>query len=390
VPVVPTSISTHFAGVPDPRVERTKEHRLVDILTIGLCAVICGADGWSDMATFGQAKERWLRTFLALPSGIPSHDTFGRVFARLDPEAFGRCFVAWVRAVAPETLGHVRAVDGKTLRGSHDRPAGQAALHLVSAWAADSGLVLGQVAVGGKSNEITAIPLLLRLLDLAGCLVTIDALGCQTAIAAQVVEQGGDYALALKENHPALHDEVQLTFSHARADGFAVYPPGTHDHARTVDKGHGRVEIRRHWTLHDPGLLAHLDPEGRWAKLRGIGLVEAERQVGATVTRERRYYLLSAPLSAAALGVAVRSHWGIENRLHWVLDVTFGEDACRVRADRGAHNLAVLRHFALNLLRQERTRKGSVATKRFTAALDETYLATVLTGAAATRPLVPD
>ena len=390
MPVVPTSISTHFAGVPDPRVERTKEHRLVDILTIGLCAVICGADGWSDMATFGQAKERWLRTFLALPSGIPSHDTFGRVFARLDPEAFGRCFVAWVRAVAPETLGHVRAVDGKTLRGSHDRPAGQAALHLVSAWAADSGLVLGQVAVGGKSNEITAIPLLLRLLDLAGCLVTIDALGCQTAIAAQVVEQGGDYALALKENHPALHDEVQLTFSHARADGFAVYPPGTHDHARTVDKGHGRVEIRRHWTLHDPGLLAHLDPEGRWAKLRGIGLVEAERQVGATVTRERRYYLLSAPLSAAALGVAVRSHWGIENRLHWVLDVTFGEDACRVRADRGAHNLAVLRHFALNLLRQERTRKGSVATKRFTAALDETYLATVLTGAAATRPLVPD
>jgi predicted transposase YbfD/YdcC len=390
VPVVPTSISTHFAGVPDPRVERTKEHRLVDILTIGLCAVICGADGWSDMATFGQAKERWLRTFLALPSGIPSHDTFGRVFARLDPEAFGRCFVAWVRAVAPETLGHVRAVDGKTLRGSHDRPAGRAALHLVSAWAADSGLVLGQVAVGGKSNEITAIPLLLRLLDLAGCLVTIDALGCQTAIAAQVVEQGGDYALALKENHPALHDEVQLTFSHARADGFAVYPPGTHDHARTVDKGHGRVEIRRHWTLHDPGLLAHLDPEGRWAKLRGIGLVEAERQVGATVTRERRYYLLSAPLSAAALGVAVRSHWGIENRLHWVLDVTFGEDACRVRADRGAHNLAVLRHFALNLLRQERTRKGSVATKRFTAALDETYLATVLTGAAATRPLVPD
>jgi predicted transposase YbfD/YdcC len=388
VPAVPTSISTYFAELPDPRVERTKEHRLVDLLTIGLCAVICGADGWTDMETFGRAKEPWLRTFLALPSGIPSHDTFGRLFARLDPEAFGRCFVAWVQAVAPETRHHLVAVDGKTLRGSHDRAHGQAPLHLVSAWAAASGLVLGQVAVDDKSNEITAIPTLLRLLDLEGCLVTIDAMGCQTAIAAQIVEQGGDYVLALKDNQPTLHQEVQHTFAQARADDFAVYAPTDYDYARTVDSDHGRLEIRRHWTLHDPELLAHLDPEGRWARLRGVGLVEAERQVGATVTVEQRYYLLSAPLRAAALGQAVRSHWGIENRVHWVLDVSFHEDACRVRADHGPQNLAVLRHLALNLLRQERSRRGSIATKRFAAALDETYLARILAGVADSQPSV--
>jgi predicted transposase YbfD/YdcC len=248
--------------------------------------------------------------------------------------------------------------------------------------------VLGPVAVDDKSNEITAIPVLLRLLDLAGCTVTIDAMGCQTAIAAQIVEQGGDYVLALKDNQPTLHEEVRHTFAQARADGFAVYAPADYDHARTVDSDHGRVEIRRHWTLHDPELLAHLDPEGRWAQLRGIGLVEAERQVGETVTVEQRHYLLSAPLSAAALGRAVRGHWGIENRVHWVLDVSFGEDACRVRTDHGPQNLAVLRHAALNLLRLERSRKGSIATRRFAAALDETYLARVLAGAADFQPSV--
>ncbi len=387
---VRTSVSTHFASLPDPRVERTKEHRLVDILTIGLCAIICGADGWTDMETFGRAKAPWLRTFLALPSGIPSHDTFGRLFARLDPAAFERCFVAWVRAVAPETLGHLVAVDGKTLRGSHDRARGQAPLHLVSAWAAASGLVLGQVAVDDKSNEITAIPTLLRLLDLEGCLVTIDAMGCQTAIAAQIVAQGGDYVLALKDNQPTLHDEVRHAFAQARADGFAIYAASDYDYARTVDSDHGRLEIRRHWTLRDPELLAHLDPAGRWAKLRGIGLVEAERHVGATVTVEQRYYLLSAPLRAAAFGQAVRSHWGIENRVHWVLDVSFGEDACRVRADHGPRSLAVLRHLALNLLRQECSRRGSIATKRFTAALDETYLARVLAGVVDLQPSVTE
>ena len=389
MPAVPTSISAHFAALPDPRRDRTKEHLLVDIVTIGLCAVICGADGWSAMATFGRTKEAWLRTFLALPNGIPSHDTFGRVFARLDPDAFGQCFLAWVRAVVPATAGQVVALDGKTLRGSHDRANGQAALHLVSAWAAGSRLVLGQVAVDDKSNEIVAIPLLLGLLDLEGATVTIDAMGCQTAIAAQIVAQGGGYVLALRDNHPAPHAEVAWTFAQARADGFADYAAAHHDHARAVDGDHGRVEVRRHWTLRAPELIAHLDPQGRWAGLRGVGLVEAERHAGGKVAVERRYYLLSAPLSAAAFGQAVRQHWGVENCVHWVLDVTFREDACRVRADHGPRNLAVLRHCALNLLRLERTRRGSLATKRFIAALDETYLAQVLGGVAALPPNVP-
>ena len=375
-----TSITAHFAALPDPRVERTKEHQLLDIMTIALCAIICGADSWVDVETFGREKRAWLGTFLALPSGIPSHDTFGRVFARLDPEAFGHCFLAWVRAVAPETAGQVVALDGKTVRRSHDRANGKAALHLVSAWASASGLVLGQVAVDDKSNEITAIPALLRLLDLAGCTVTIDALGCQTAIAAQSVAQGGDYALALKDNHPTLHAEVREAFAHARATAFADYAPGTHDAARTVDRDHGRLEIRRHWTLRDPHLLAYLDPAGTWVGLRAIGLVEAERHVGDTVTVEQRHYLLSGDGDAATFGRAVRSHWGVENRVHWVLDVTFREDDCRMRAGHGAQNLAVLRHCALNLLRQERTVTGSLPTKRFKAAVNEDYLALSPTG----------
>jgi len=381
-PRPPTSVATHFATLPDPRVERTKEHLLLDISTIALCTVLCGGEGWAAMETFGRTKEAWLRTFLALPHGIPSHDTFGRVFARLDPAAFGRCFLAWTRAVAPDRAPPgatpVVAIDGKTLRRSHDRAAGQAALHLVSAWASASGLVLGQVAVDDKSNEITAIPVLLRLLALEGATVTIDAMGCQTAIAAQIVAQGGAYVLALKDNHPTLHAEVREAFARGRATAFADYAPGDHDHARTVDKDHGRLEIRRYWTLTDPDLLAYLDPAGAWAGLRAIGLVEAERHVGATVTVEQRHYLLSGAGGAATFGRAVRSHWGIENRVHWVLDVTFGEDNCRVREGHSPQNFAVLRHLALNLLRQERTRQGSMPTKRFTAALDDTYLATVL------------
>lgn len=381
-PPIETSITRHFASLPDPRIDRTKEHLLLDIVTVALCAVLCGADSWVAVETFGRTKAAWLRTFLALPGGIPSHDTFGRVFARLDPAAFGRCFLAWAQAAAPgcaaPAAARLRAVDGKTLRGARDGAAGRAALHLVSAWASECGLVLGQLAVDGKSTEITAIPALLALLDLAGCTVTIDAMGCQTAIAQQVVGQGGAYVLALKDNHPTLHADVRQVFAEARADGFAVFAPADHDHARTVDKGHGRLEIRRHWTLYDPELLAYLDPAGAWAGLRGIGRVEAERRVGGAVSVEARYYLLGARLSAAAFGRAVRAHWGIENRVHWVLDVTFGEDACRVRAGHGAQNLAVLRHLALNLLRHERTRRGSLPSKRFAAALDDTYRALVL------------
>ncbi len=379
---VPTSISAHFAGPPDPRVERTRQHHLLDIPTIALCAVLCGADDFVGMATFGAAQERWLRTVLALPGGVPSHDTFGRVFAALDPEAFQACFPAWVRAVAPGTAGQVVPIDGKALRGARGGESGQATLHMVSAWASASRLVLGQVAVAEKSNEIVAIPALLRLPDLAGATVTIDAMGCQTAIAAEIVARGADYVLALKDNHPTLHEEVRATFAQERQDGFALVPPGTHDYLRTVEKGHGRLEIRQHWTLHDPEILAHLDPAGAWARLQAVGLVERERRVGDRVAVERHHYLLSAPLSAVAFAAAVRSHWGIENQVHWILDVAFNEDACRARAGHAARNFAVVRHLALNLLRQDTARKGSIATKRFTAALDESYLTTILAGLA--------
>lgn len=387
---VPTSITAHFAALPDPRVERTKQHRLLDILTLALCAVICGADDFVGMVTFAEAKAAWLRTFLPLPGGIPCHDTFGRVFAALDPEAFQGCFLAWVQAVVPSTAGQVVPIDGKALRGARGGGAGQTALHMVSAWASASRLVLGQVAVAEKSNEIVAIPALLRLLDLDGATVTIDAMGCQTAIAAEIVARGADYVLALKDNHPTLHEEVRATFAQERQDAFALVPPGTHDYLKTVEKGHGRLEIRRHWTLHDPAIIAHLDPAGAWAHLRAIGLGERERHVGDRVTLERHHYLLSAPLSAAAFAAAVRSHWGIENQVHWVLDVAFGEDACRARAGHAARNLAVVRHLALNLLRQDTARKGSIATKRFTAALDHTYLTTILAGMAPHHPSASD
>jgi predicted transposase YbfD/YdcC len=375
-----TSIGAHFAPLTDPRADRGQEHLLVDIVTVALCAVICGADGWVAVETFGRAKAAWLRTFLALPGGIPSHDTFGRVFARLDPAEFRRCFLSWVRAVVPDTAGQVVALDGKTLRRSHDRADGKAALHMVSAWACGSGLVMGQAAVEDKSNEIVAIPALLRLLALDGATVTIDAMGCQTAIAAQIVAQGADYALALKDNHPTLHAEVADAFAHARATGFADYAPDDHTYSETVEQGHGRIETRRHWTIRDPELLGYLNRGGTWAGLRAIGLVERTRRVGDTTTVEVRHYLLSGAGDAADFGHAVRSHWGIENRVHWVLDVASREDESRVRVGGGAANLAVLRHFALNLLRQERAATGSIATKRFRAALDQDYLRSVLAG----------
>lgn len=375
-----TSIGAHFAALSDPRADRGPGHLLVDIVTIALCAVLCGADGWVAVETFGRAKAAWLRTFLALPRGIPAHDTFGRVFARLDPGEFQRCFLAWVQAVVPDTAGQVVALDGKTLRRSHDRANGQAALHMVSAWASDSGLVLGQLAVDEKSNEITAIPALLRLLDVAGATVTIDAMGCQTAIAAQLVAQGADYALALKDNHPTLHAEVVETFAHARARAFADYAPTDHDHWATVEKNHGRIETRRHWVLRDPETIAYLNQGGAWAGLRAIGLVERRRRIGEALSSETHYYLLSGEADAATFGRAIRSHWGIENRVHWVLDMLFREDESRVRVGHSAANLAVLRHLALNLLRQERASKGSLATKRFRAALDDAYLLAVLAG----------
>jgi predicted transposase YbfD/YdcC len=377
-----TSIDVYFGSLPDPRVERTRAHRLTDLLTIALCAILCGANDWVAVETFGHAKEAWLRTFLPLSGGIPSQDTFGRVFARLDPAALQECFVAWVQAVVGDLSAQVVALDGKTSRGSADRSRGQAALHLVSAWAAASGLVLGQQATDAKSNEITAIPHLLRLLALDGCVVTIEAMGCQRAIAAQLQEQGADYVLALKGNQPTLHATVVAAFAETHTPTAAVWQPVEQDTAQTLDAGHGRIERRRYTVLSDPDLLACLDPTGAWPGLRSVIEVQADRRPDASPPSERRYYLSSLPPDAGRLGQAIRAHWGIENRLHWVLDVQFREDASAVRVGDGAHTFTVLRQLALNLIRQDRTVRGSIASTRFRAALDHTYLARLLAGLA--------
>ncbi len=388
-PLPPTSISEHFATLKDPRSEQGKDHLLVDILTITLCAVICGADDWVAVATFGETKAAWLRTFLALPNGIPSHDTFGRVFRLLDPDELRRCFLDWVRAVVgapgpdgePGGLGRqVMAVDGKTLRRSHDRRSGKDALHLVSAWATEHGLVVGQVATDAKSNEITAIPALLQLLALEGVTVTIDAIGCQTAIATQIVEQGADYVLALKDNHEHLHERVRLAFVDADAAAGTTLPLADLEVHTTVEKGHGRIERRRCRAIGDPAYLAFIDPDRAWPDLKSVVCIESTRRIGDAVSTEARHYLSSLPADAALLQRVVRSHWEVENRLHWVLDLAFHEDSSRVRAEHAPENLAIIRHLALNLLRRDPTRRIGLKTSRFKAALNDAYLRSILDG----------
>ena len=346
---------------------------MLDIIVIALAAIICGADSWVAVAEFGRYKQAWLTTFLDLPNGIPSHDTFGRVFARIDPAQFQHSFVIWVQAIQ-QVHGDVIAIDGKTHRRSHDQANDKAALHLVSAWANENRLVLGQVAVDTKSNEITAIPLLLDMLDLRDCTVTIDAMGCQTAIATQIVERGGDYLLALKGNQPQVHADVVALFADARS---ALQPAYGMRHATTIDTGHGRIEQRQAFVISDPSVMAYLNDQDRWTGLRSVVVIESERTLNDVTTTEQRYYLSSQVLDPATANAMVRAHWGIENRVHWVLDVTFQEDASRIRTDHAPQNMAVLRHITLNLLRQEPSR-GSLKTKRFRCALSEEYLAQVL------------
>jgi predicted transposase YbfD/YdcC len=377
-------IVTHFAVLKDPRVDRTKKHRLVDIIAIAFCATICGAEGWEEMEQFGLAKEDWLRENLGLElaHGIPSDDTFRRLFARLDPEAFGECFVNWVRSFHRKCDGEVIALDGKTLRHSFDTATGRRAVHLVNAWATESGLALGQVKVDGKSNEITALPRLLRLLDIAGCIVTADAMGCQKATARQVIEQGGDYALALKANQESLHEDVRLFFENARANNFFGKDAQrriTHRYYETVEKDHGRIETRRYWMV-EGKQIEWLPQKDDWKGLASLCAVESERRIGEKVSRETRYFISSVSGSVKWLANAVRAHWGIENSLHRVLDVAFGEDDSDIRKDHAAENYGTLRKAAVNLLKQDKIAKSGIKARSKKAAWDDSYLLKILAG----------
>jgi predicted transposase YbfD/YdcC len=373
-------IRVHFGSLPDPRMERTRDHGLIDILTIALCAAIGGADSWVQVEEFGKSKREFFDSFLDLPHGIPSHDTFNRVFAALDAEALERCLLNWATALSEDLAGEVVAIDGKTVRRSLDRRAGQSPLHLVSAWAAESGLVLGQVATQAKSNEITAIPQLVEMLDLRGATVTIDAMGCQKDIARKIVGKQADYVVAVKENQPKLHEDVQRIMAEARDPGDAV---GCR-YYETLEKEHGRIEVRRVWCTPTQGRLWLEEQDQQWPGLAAVVLVEAQRTVEGRTSIEHRYYITSRSgkeaHAAKHLAHIIRQHWGIENRLHWVLDMAFDEDRCRVRLGHGARNLAVLRKIALNLLRRETTSKVGIPSKRRKAGWDDRYLLRVMAG----------
>jgi predicted transposase YbfD/YdcC len=353
-----------FGGIADPR-EVNARHDLHELLMIALCTMLCGGEDCSDMALFGQAKEPFLRQFLRLRHGIPSHDTFSRVFRLLDPVAFAACFTQFMQRFS-ETLQGVVAIDGKTLRRSFDRAAGKSPLHMVHAWCAEQRLLLGQIAVEEKSNEITAVPKLLELLSLKGCIVTADALNCQRATAAKVIERGGDYVLALKANQNSLHGDVSTFLADP------ARPPDTVH--TTIDGDHGRIETRTSVVCTD---IAWLQDMHAWPGLAAVGSVVRTRQSGAKTSKETAYYLLSTPLSAERFGAVVRAHWGVENGLHWVLDVTMNEDQSRTRKDHGPQNIAMLRRLALNLAKLEGS-KGSMKGKLKRAGWNDAFLASLL------------
>jgi predicted transposase YbfD/YdcC len=374
------SIDTHFAALPDPRkLTKNTRHLFRDMLVIAICAVLCGANDWVAVAEFGQAQLTWLQGFLALPNGIPSHDTFTRVFARIDPEQFQQCFLAWVTHLAPLLPDDLVHIDGKTLRRSHDAPAGRAAIHMVSAWASRASLVLGQRKTEAKSNEITAIPQLLDVLELTGCLVTIDAMGCQKAIAEKIRARGADYLLALKENHPTLYQHVHEHFFPAEPVNWATCKL---DFAHDIVPNRDRVEHRYCWIEHD---LSWLPEVTEWADLHAVVCLESERHQKGEVSHDVRYYLASARMTGDAALNATRTHWSIENELHWVLDVAFREDECRLRKGHGAQNFAILRHLVLNLLNQDTTTRAGTHTKRLKAGWSEDYREQLLAGMTATE-----
>lgn len=368
-----SALITHFAQVPDPRTNHARRHNLLDIIVIAICAVICGADDWVEVAHFGRCKLDWFRSFLELPHNIPSHDTFGRVFALLNPEAFESSFRSWTAALDVATEGMVIGLDGKTVRRSHDQALGKSAIHMVSAWAGAGRVVLGQTKVDAKSNEITAIPELLKLIDVTGATVTIDAMGCQKDIAAEIVRQQADYVLAVKHNQPHLYQDIAALF--------ATAPLPLHEFTQTAETGHGRREVRYCSVISDPNLLSKIRGKDDWADLKSVIRVTAVRQVGkAKRTIHERLYICSLQANAKEALETVRGHWSIENSQHWVLDVAFREDESRIRKGNAPENFAVLRRIALNLLKGESEVKAGIKTKRHVAGWDEKYLLGLLLG----------
>jgi predicted transposase YbfD/YdcC len=373
---VVATIKEHFSEVRDPRQPGKVEHPLINIIFITICGVLCGADSWTAIETFSNAQKEWLSHYLNLERGIPSHDTLGSTFALLDREQFSRSFLNWMQAVC-ELVAGIVAIDGKQLRRSHDKHVGQGAIHMVSAWGEANGLVLGQHKVDEKSNEITAIPLLLAALDLTGCIVTIDAMGCQREIAAQINDQGGDYVLSLKGNQGQLHEDVQEMFAYFKKISFADIE---HDYHKTVEKGHGRLEIRECWTFNPHTWQEHFRTLDKWQGLQSVAMIRAQRLVGEKTTIETRFVIASLLPQAKLLLHANRHHWGIENKLHYVLDVAFAEDLCRVRQGYAAENLAVIRHLVLNLLRQDNRSKLGIENKRLRCGWDSHYRSQILNG----------
>lgn len=375
------SLIEHFKDLPDPRVNRTKAHELIDVLTIAICTLLCAGESCNDMEDFGNAKADWFKTFLTLRNGIPSHDTFNRVFAALDPQAFGECFMAWTQSLRAAVAQEIVALDGKALRRALN--ADQNSKVIVSAWAQGNGLVLGQLKVDAKSNEITALPKLLRALELSGCIVTVDAMGTQKQIAKEIREADADYVMALKGNHEVVHQEVKTFLDATVAEAAAPRPPGARPAPavaglatlQTVEKDHGRLETRRYYQSAELDWFAD---RAQWEGLQTVGLVEAEREVGGKKTVERRYYLSSLPLGVETFAKAVRGHWAVENSLHWVLDVQLGEDDSRARTGYAAENLATLRRLALNLLKREATKKRGIRGKQLNASWDHAYLLRLL------------
>ena len=368
-------IEEHFGKIIDPRMDRTKHHKLIDIIAIAICAVICGAESWVDIELFGNSKVHWLATFLELPNGIPSHDTFGRVFSLLDAQQFQLAFYEWVWAVNDIIQGQVINIDGKCLRGSDEQRLGKRAIYMVSAWAVENEIVLGQRKVDEKSNEITAIPELLKILSISGCIVTIDAMGTQTNIAKTIREAKADYVLSVKDNQGHLFEDIATLFAVDQAQNFKY---ASFEYKKTVNKGHGRIEVRECWSTSNPEYLNLIRGLQNWTDLQSIIMIICTRIIGDQETKYVRYYISSLPSNAERILHAVRSHWSIENKLHWVLDVALNEDRSRIRKDQAPENFAVLRHMALNLLKQEKSAKGGIHAKQFQAALNEEYLLKVL------------